>query len=420
MHSRQRRTKTTGDLRRLALVALILAWPSLAIAGARVERVEATGLGTTEPETIYELLPRDLPTELTDDELREFERRVRNLGLFDRVNITVTSGVLHVDARRKFNVEPKLDFATGRTLRDTEAAGGAVHHDVDGKATSFGISAGYAERFTQFELGLQQHTFRARKWAYEAFGYYGGSAFRFEDAPTEWVRGRLGGEVEAKLPYWYATQFHFHVALNAYAERSVFTRDGASPASGVGLSPWFEVYWDKWTFSDLAPHGLVCMLRLAPGLFLGPNTARHLARFDCVGGIALGERTVLAARGVIEGVNSGNVNHSVLLGSLEGVRGLPDNLHRNRAQAYANVELRHAIDLGKRWYLQPVLFADGARFQSMDVRGNTREWRSALALGAGVRVLPTALIDTLLRVDLSRLLAPSQTWFVQVGIEQYF
>lgn len=407
-------------MRRIAVITSAIVWATPAAAATHVDRLEATGLGTTQRETLLELLPRDLPTELTDAELREFERRVRNLGLFDKVSVTVASGVLHVDARRKFNVEPKLDFASGKTLRDTEIAGGAVHHDVDGKATSFGISAGYAERFTQFEVGLQQHTFRARKWAYEAFGYYGGSAFRFENAPADWVRGRLGGEIEAKLPYWYASQFHFHASINAYAEKSVFVRDGVAPESGVALQPWLEAYWDNWTFNDLAPHGLVCMLRLAPGVFLGPNTARHLARFDCVAGVAFGDRTVLMARGVVEGVNAGNVNHSMLLGSLEGVRGLPDNLHRNRAQAYTNIELRHAIDLGKRWYLQPVLFADAARFQSMDQRGNLREWRSALAVGGGIRVLPTALIDTLLRVDVSRLLAPTQTWFLQVGIEQYF
>jgi hypothetical protein len=305
-------------------------------------------------------------------------------------------------------------------VRDTELSLGAQHHDVDGKATTFGIAAGYAERFAQFELGITQHTYRARKWAYEAIGYYGGSAFRFEDAPNNWVRGRLGGELELRPPYWFSTPFHLHLALNAYAEKSVFARDGAAPTSGVAVSPWFEAYWDRWTFHDLTPRGLVCGVRLAPGIFLGPNTPRHLVRFDCTAGVALGDRSVIAMRGVAEWVNTGNPNHSVLLGSQEGVRGLRDTLYRNRTHAYANVELRHAIDLGKRWYLQPALFVDAARFQSMDARGEARAWNSALALGGGVRLLPTALIDTLLRVDLSRLLLPDRTWFVQLGIEQYF
>jgi len=389
-------------------------------AAAHVDRLEATGLGTTKVETITELLPRDTPGEFTDDELHEFERRVRNLALFDSVHVSVTGGVLHVDARRKVNVEPEFDFATGRTLKDTQLSLGALHHDVDGKASTFGIRAGYAERFAQFEMALSQHTYRARKWAYEAIGYYGGSEFRFEGSPADWVRGRLGGEFEVKPPYWFATPFHLHASINAYAEKSVFARGGEAPPSGVALSPWLEAYWDRWTFNDLTPHGLVCGLRLAPGIFLGPNKPRHLARFDCIVGVPLSERTVLAARGVAELVNGGNVNHSVLLGSQEGVRGLPDTFHRDRAHAYTNVELRHAFDLGKRWYLQPAAFVDAARFQSMDARGVARPWQSALAVGGGVRLLPTALIDTVLRVDLSRLLLPNRVWFVQLGIEQYF
>lgn len=403
----------------LTSLALLLAVVP-ARAGTRIERLEASGLGTTRTRTLTELLPAELPASFEDDDLREFERRVRNLGLFDAVAIAVVGSVLHVDVRRKENVEPDLDFASGATARDTELSLGAQHHDIDGKATNFAIRAGYAERFTQFSLGLFQHTYRARHWAWEAAGYYGGSELRFEGSAADWVRARLGGELEVKPPYWYATPLHIHASLNAYGEKSVFARGGPAPAGGLALSPWFEAYWDRWTFHDLVPHGLVCMLRLAPGVLLGPNQTRHLARVDCVAGIALSAATVLTARGVVEGVNGNNPNHSVLLGSLEGVRGLPDTLYRNRAHAYANVELRHAFDLGRRWYLQPVAFADAARFQPFDVTGTTAPWRSALSTGAGVRVLPTALIDTLLRVDVARRWLPDRGWFVQLGIDQYF
>jgi hypothetical protein len=119
-------------------------------------------------------------------------------------------------------------------------------------------------------------------------------------------------------------------------------------------------------------------------------------------------------------VNGGNPNHSALLGSQAGVRGLPDSLFRNRAQAYANLELRHAIEIAKRWYVQGVLFTDAAVFESMDARGKARPATSAWSTGAGLRLLPTALVDTLLRVDVAYLLHPFTTWFVQGGINQYF
>lgn len=401
------------------LVSLVLLVATEASA-ARVESVEATGIGSTKRAALLELLPREPPNEYTDAELAEFERRVRNLGLFDSVSVSLSAGVMRIDVSRKNNVEPEIAFSTGATPRDLELGMGALHHDIDGRATTLGIGAGYAERFAQFQVGVGQHTYRARKWAWEAFGYYTGSEVRFDQEPNNWVRGRLGGEFEVKPPYWYATPMHIHISINAYGEKSVFAESGAAPRGGIAVAPWFEVYWDRWTFHDLVPHGLVCGLRLAPGIFLGPNQARHLARFDCVAGVALGEHTVFAARGVVEGVNAGNANHSMLLGSLEGVRGLPDNLFRNRTHAYANVELRHAFDLGRRIYVQPVAFLDAARFQPMDARGAPQTWSSALSAGAGLRLLPTALIDTALRVDLARRILPSPTWFLQVGLEQYF
>lgn len=372
------------------------------------------------PSTIAELLPRDTPASYSESELRELERRVRNLALFDQVNVRVSGRVLHIDVRRKVPIEPELDFSTGATLKDTALWGGVQHHDVDGRASTFAIGNGYGERFAQQWIAFIEHTYRARKLAFEAIGYYTGSEVRFAGSPTSWVRGRLGGELELKLPYWYATPMHVHLALNSYGERSVFGVGGRAPASGVFLAPTAEIYWDRWTFNDLVPHGLVCMLRLAPGIFVGPNRPRHNARFDCLAAVPLSTMTVLAARGVLDGVNGGDPNHSVLIGSQEGVRGIADTLFRNRRQAFANVELRHAIDLGKRWYLQPVAFFDAARFEPMDITGTAVGWRSAVSAGAGVRLLPTALIDTLLRVDVARRLVPTGAWFMQVGIDQYF
>jgi hypothetical protein len=400
------------------LLALALLVPRQA-AAARVDRIEAHGLGTTRRDTLIELLPRDPPAEFTDAELREFERRVRNLGLFDRVEVRVEHGVLRVEVDRKNNVEPDFDFATGATAADTAAFFGANHWDIDGKASKFGVGAGYAERFGQFGLELHQHDFRARKWSWEASGWYWGSEVRFDDDPT-WVRGRLGGELEVRPPFWYASPVRVEFNVITYLERSVFAEGGAAPRGGQAAIVTARAFFDRWTFHDLVPSGVRVIVTAQPGILLGPNEPRHEARVDLYAAQPIGERTVAALRGVAQWVNTGNPNHSVLMGSQEGVRGLADTLYRDRMHAYANLELRHAFDLGKRWYLQPVVFADGARFQPMDVRGVPTGFRSAVSVGGGVRVLPTALIDTLLRVDVARLLYPDRRWFLQVGIDQYF
>ncbi len=124
---------------------------------------------------------------------------------------------------------------------------------------------------------------------------------------------------------------------------------------------------------------------------------------------------------VVEAVNkSGNPNHSVLLGSIAGVRGLSDNLYRNRAHAYSNLEFRHAIQLAPRWAVQGVVFSDFGAFQTFTDQGNVRDWRGAVNVGAGFRIIPTFLSNTLLRVDFAHLFSPSPNSLVQFGITQYF
>jgi hypothetical protein len=109
-----------------------------------------------------------------------------------------------------------------------------------------------------------------------------------------------------------------------------------------------------------------------------------------------------------------------LIGSITGVRGLSDNLYRNRAQAYVNLEFRHAIPLAPRWALQGVLFSDLGAFESFSEDGNTQAWRGAVNTGGGFRLIPTFLANTLLRVDVARLWTPSPDILVQFGITQYF
>src|SRR5690606_12202132 len=118
----------------------------------------------------------------------------------------------------------------------------------------------------------------------------------------------------------------------------------------VGLIP--ELTWDRYHWHDLVPSGYRLALEFRPGFFFGANQPRHEVKVRYLHAIPLGEASVAMINGVAEAVNnSRNPNHSLLLGSITGIRGLPDNLYRNRAHTYANVELRHAIKVAPRWAL---------------------------------------------------------------------
>lgn len=386
-----------------------------------VESLTSEGLERTAPETIRELLPRQLPATFSGTELVEFRRRIKNLALFDLVEVEPTGHSLHVRVRRKTTIAPVVDLSTGKTLADSKITLGAIEHDIDGHGTRLGGKASYSERGFNFGVWLHQHVYRPRSWAGEYDIYYAGSGFRFEgaDAGTKWHRNRIGGEAEFLSPFSYGTHFRYEFQLNVYRELLSVAQGVGVPSDGVYLGTTSEFIYDRYTWNDLTPNGFRASLELRPGIFLGPAQARHELRVKAIGALKLAEYTAIVLSSNASGVNTGNPNHSGLIGSQQGVRGLPDSLYRTRAQVYANLELRQAVPLGKRWYVQGVLFSDVASFEPMNAKGYATSWIGAWSTGAGIRILPTALVDTLLRVDVARLHYPFGSWFVQFGINQY-
>jgi len=387
-----------------------------------VEAVRSEGLERTAPETITELLPRAVPTTLTGVEIIELRRRIKNLALFDEVSVEPAGTTLLVRVRRKFTISPIFDLSTGRTLADTKVTLGAVEHDIDGHGSRLGGKASYGERGLNFTVWLYEHPYRPQRWAREQEIYYAGSGFRFEgaDAPYKWHRNRFGAELEFLSPSLYSTKWRYELQLNAYQETLTIAQGPSQPRDGTYLGTTSELIYDRYTWNDLTPTGFRTSLELRPGVFVGPAQPRHQIRLKAIAGIALGARTVVMLNVNADAVNAGNPNHSTLVGSQAGVRGLPDALYRNRAHVYANVEVRHAIEIARRWYIQGVLFSDAAVFEPMDARGEAQSTKTAWSTGAGLRLLPTALVDTLLRVDVARLHQPNTAWFVQLGINQYF
>ena len=271
------------------------------------------------------------------------------------------------------------------------------------------------------DVWLSQHPFEPDRWAQEVVGSYKVNEIKFSDSDSKWTRKRLGGEYELIGPYRYNSPLRYEVVTRFYREviKDEKTSERSPDGYFIGLIP--ELVWDQYHWNDLVPKGYRLALELQLGYFFGGNEPRHEAVLHYLQGIPLGTSTVLMINGVAEAVNnSKNPNHSLLIGSIAGVRGLDDNLFRNRAQAYTNLELRHAIPLAPRWAVQGVLFSDFGTFQSFSDEGKLRDWRGAVNVGSGIRVVPTFLANTLLRVDVAHLFSPSANSLVQFGITQYF
>jgi hypothetical protein len=386
-----------------------------------IETVQIEGLIYTKPETIVRLLPRSLPAEFTRAEMEEFERRVQNLSFFDRVQVTRDGPIVTVDVEEKITLAPILEFTSGTSVKDLDATVGLVEYNLFGTGTQLGGQFNYSQRGPNVDLWLSQHAYEPGRWAKEIMGSYNVNDIRFADSASTWNRNRIGGGLEVKGPYQYGSPLRYEVLVKVYRELIEDEKGVPRPPDGyyVGVSP--ELTWDKYHWHDLVPSGYRIALALRPGFFFGANQQRHEAELNYLHGIPLGSTTVLMINSVAEAVNnSGNPNHSVLIGSIAGVRGLSDNLYRNRAQAYTNLELRHAIQVAPRWAVQGVLFSDFGTFQSFTDEGNLRDWQGAVNVGTGMRIVPTFLSNTLLRVDVAHLFSPSPNSLIQFGITQYF
>lgn len=387
----------------------------------RIDALRIDGLVHTNPDTITRLLPRALPAEFTRTEIEEFERRVRNLSLFDRVQIARDGPMLFVDAQEKITLAPILNFTSGSSVKDLNATVGVVEYNLFGTGTQLGGQFNYSQRGPNVDLWLSQHAFEPDRWAKEIKGSYNVNGIRFADSTSTWTRNRIGTELELKGPYDYRTPLRYEVVLKVYRELVQDMKGDRRPPDGyyVGLIP--ELTWDQYHWHDLVPSGYRIALELRPGFLFGANQQRHEAKVRYLHGIPLGSTTVLMVNTVAEAVNnSGNPNHSVLIGSITGVRGLSDNLYRNRAQAYTNLEFRHAVAVASRWAVQGVLFSDFGAFQSFAEDGSLRHWQGALNVGTGIRIIPTFLSNTLLRMDVAQLFSSHPNTLLQIGITQYF
>jgi hypothetical protein len=407
--------------------ALVLAQ---ALSGCTVDRLGLEGFSRVEPVVVDELMPRALPGCITEAEQTELERRLWALGIFDDVSVTRRDRVLHVRVREKWTLIPTAEVGTAKTAADSYASVVVTESNVAGRAVECGAWVAYYQRAWTGEAWCAQHQGFARAPSFEGTLTSNGSGFSFEDAPYTWERRRTGGQVGVRLPFWYGTQWRFAWTLEGHQERLDGDLAPRLASEGLHLGFGMRAIWDRLSWNDLVPRGTRVFLSVHPGLFFRPGVdrPRHAFTSQSLTGFQLGARTALLVNLVAEGASPGDPNHSFLLGSVPswrmfpigGIRGLADNVNRNAVHAYGNLELRHAVKLAERWFLQGVAFVDGGVFARMDPLGDVEKARGAISVGGGLRVVPTLLAWLVPRVDAGRALAPAPSWFVLLGLSQYF
>lgn len=403
----------------VAGVSVANAQPAAVVAEIPVDAVEIRGVKRTRPSTVLSLLPRDPPAGFSADELGEFERRLNNLGIFDAVAVRIEGRRLIVDLREKWTLIPDVELSTGRTFADTYVSVGLTEFNFAGTAASLGATASWEERGPNGAVTWAEHEYNPRAGALSAEAGYESASLRFASGDG-WYRDRAGGWIGWQPPYRHGALLRARILAIGYHERVSRLQGTVAPPTGVTLGGGLEISRDRYTWRDLDPSGYKIALDLGGGRFVPAGQGRYYAAIHALGAVSPTETTALMGQVVAETVNAGNANHSLLLSSQVGVRGLADAFYRNQAQAYVNLELRQAWRFAARWALQAALFADAAVFAPMDAAGQRQAAERAWAAGGGLRLVPTWLAEIVLRVDGGRLFAPEARWFVQLGLAQYF
>ncbi len=387
----------------------------------RIEQFVFRGIRRTRPQTLLDLLPRQPPNVYTERELREFDRRISNLEIFDAVLSERKEATYTVELREKWTLIPAFDFATGKTAKDLYAELGAIEYNAFGRATNIFAAASWVQRGLNFSFSINQHAYRSRRWAFGMEGGYETSALRFATGES-WTRKRWGAAPAWTAPLGYRIPLRYEVGASFFREDSDDVEGAYRPPSGNEFALIMGLTLDRYRWHDLAPRGYKLNLTVEPGWLIGADLhqSRSKISLQMQGALRFSSTTVLMARSMSGLAARGNANFSFLVGSYMGVRGIDDSFYRTWLSSYANVELRQAVRFWTRWAVQGVLFTDGAVLETLTAEGQRGGFETAFSSGVGLRIIPLWLSEAVLRVDYARLLHPTRLGFWQFGVTQYF
>jgi hypothetical protein len=328
--------------------------------------------------------------------------------------------VLHVDVREKWTLIPNLSLTTGKTARDLQLQVGLEEYNFLGSGTRAIFNLVREERGYGFQLSLYEHPYRLGRWSLHGEASYRAASYRFPSEGLSWLTwlGRMAIGIDS--PPVGSPFVRYSTSLVVQYENVASAASTMPQRDELAVQVYSGVVYDRYRWHDLVPRGFSASAYLSAGASALKPRPRHGGSLEAKGALPLWPLAVLIARVRGSGITRGSPHAGALIGSIDGVRGLPDGLYRTWLLAYGNAELRQSVRLPLRLALQAALFADGACFAPMDARGQAARKLCAASFGVGFRGVPTFIANAVLRVDLARLIVPTRSWFVQLAFSQHF
>lgn len=426
-----------------------------ALRGCRLAGVRLRGLHRTHDHVVLRELVVHVGAPLEQPALRESVRRLRNLGVFRRVDAEVAAAAAPADA------VPLPAGAThcGLTLR------------FDEKWTLLPIiSAGRGGAVNFLTLGVQDIHLLGRLLSLEAFWQnFGGvnsaglvfadprlldrrihvgltaallrrNRARFDpDAPgapaaeaalAPYSRHRWQFGVEAadlRRPeriwraslWWLDDRFDTSILEPADAVRA---RAQGVPARRRWLMLGLGGRLGRIDFDDYLERGATLELAMLAGLAPGEvaPAGRGFVRAALTGKLALlpHRRFNVVARLSLRAIDHVVEEIGVYVGGLDGVRGLPDSRYLGRVAAVANLELRSALLHGRWLALQNAVFVDVGH-AATEVSALFRPVVPVSA-GTGFRLIIPTIARFVARADVAWASTERGGWLLSFGAQQAF
>lgn len=406
---------------RLALLCLLFAFP----AGAEerspvppelpavVDEVEVNGLWKTQRFVVLRELPWTPGTEVSPEAWALGIERLWNAGIFSRVRAR-----LEVREGRRVAVFDLEDRWTINLLLRFGATGDSAWLRVG--LYDLNMLGRY------FELG----------GLYERFGRFDGGQFWVRD-PRLFGR-RLDGTLtldRLTRPRVGFAVTRTRAAADLLAEVDDRLRVGGRlEAMEDDYKPSFETKNPVWGAISrttvatgvirvgvvntvrLRQHGWSLELRPGVGLTDVPGAGAFGQLFaEALGFASLGQRWNLCLRSQAGAITGTQPQHHFYFGSLDTLRGYPDNFIATRAFAAANLEVR-LVAFDSTWFaVMPIAFADG-----VTGRPEGDSPAGAFAAGVGVRFIIPRIVRSVLRIDWAFPLLPARDSAVVIGSQHLF
>ncbi len=421
--------------------------------GCRLTTVRLRGLHRTHDHVVLRELVVRVAAPLAQPALRESVRRLRNLGVFRRVDavvevddaaaVALPAGVtrcrLTLRFDEKWTLLPIVSAGRGGAVNFLTLGVQDIHLlgrllSLEAFWQNFGgvNSAGlvFADPRLldrRIHVGLTAALLRRNRARFDP-GAPGAPAAVASLAPYSrhrWQFGVEAADVRRPERIWRASLWW----LDDRFDTSILEPDDAARAQVLGVPArrrWLMLglggRLGRIDFDDYLERGATLDLALLAGLAPGDAApaGRGFVRAALTGKLALlpHRRFNVVARLSVQAIDHVVDEIGVYVGGLDGVRGLPDSRYLGRVAAVANFELRSALLHGRWLALQNAVFVDVGHAAD-DV---TQLFRPVVPLsgGTGLRLIIPTIARFVARADVAWASTERGGWLLSFGAQQAF